>query len=145
MNNKINRIHERALKSGYSDYSSNFDELLKKDGQFSIYDRNIQTLAIELYKFFHGLFPSIMKNIFQVNTNNSCSLRSRNEFYCRNPKAVKYGTEIISYLAPKIRSLVAEIIKRTKTCFQKQNKKMETWLPLLSMYDLLATCPFHLI
>ena len=127
MNNKINRIHERALKLGYSDYSSNFDELLKKDGQFSIYDRNIQTLAIELYKFFHGLFPSIMKNIFQVNTNNSCSLRSRNEFYCRNPKTVKYGTEIISYLAPKIRSLVAEIIKRTKTDIFKN--KIRKWKP----------------
>ena len=29
--NKINRIHQRALRLIYSDYSSNFDELLKKD------------------------------------------------------------------------------------------------------------------
>ena len=70
MNNKINRIHERSLRLVYSDYSSNFDELLRKDGSFSIHDNNIQTLAIDIYKFFHGLFPTIMKNIFQVNTNN---------------------------------------------------------------------------
>ena len=69
MNNKINHIYERALRLVYFDYNSKFDELLKKDGSFSIHDRNIQTLAIEVYKFFHGLSPSIMKNIFQDNTN----------------------------------------------------------------------------
>ena len=101
MNSKINRIHEKALRLVYSDHSSNFYELLK-DGSFSIHDRNIQTLPIEIYKIFHGFSPSIIKNIFQVNTNNPYSLRSRNELYCRNPKTVKYGTETISYLVPKI-------------------------------------------
>ena len=106
VNNKINRIHERTLS-----YSSNFDELLKKDGLFSIHDRNIQTLAVEIYKFFRGHSPSIMKFFFHVNTNNPYSLRSSNELYCRNPNTVKYGTEAISCLAPKIWPLVPEIIK----------------------------------
>ena len=74
MNNKINHFHERALRLVYSDYSSNFDELCKKDRSFSIHDRNIQTLPIEIYKFFHGLSPSKMENIFQDNTNNLYSL-----------------------------------------------------------------------
>ena len=52
MNNKINCIHERALKLVYSDYSSSFDGLLKKDGSFSVQDRNIYKLAIEICKFF---------------------------------------------------------------------------------------------
>ena len=69
MNNKINRIHERALRLIYSDHLSSFDELLKKDRSFSIRHRNIESQAIELYKFFLGLFPSIVKNIFHLNTN----------------------------------------------------------------------------
>ena len=97
MNNKINRICERALRLVYSDCNSNFDELLKRDGSFSIHDRSIQILAMETYKFFHGVSLSVMKNIFQVKTNNPYSLRSRNELYCRNPKTVKYGTETIFY------------------------------------------------
>ena len=44
-----NQSHsKKALRLVYSDYSSKFDELLKKDGPFSIHDRNIQTLAIEI-------------------------------------------------------------------------------------------------
>ena len=68
MNNKINRIHERTLRLVYSDYSSSCDELLKKDESFSIHERNIQTLAIEIYKFFRGLSSSIMffKTVFKT-------------------------------------------------------------------------------
>ena len=46
INNKIIRIHERALRLVYSDYVSSFDELFKKDRSFSIHHSNIQSLAI---------------------------------------------------------------------------------------------------
>ena len=115
MNNKISR-------------KSKFNELLKKDESFSIHHRNIQTLAVIIYKFFHVLSLSIMKNTFQVNTNNRYSLRSLNELYS---KTVKCRTETISYLAPRIWSLLPEIIKSSKKLdiFKKKNehkKKMET-------------------
>ena len=102
MNNTINRIYERALMLAYFDHVSSFDELLKKDRLFSIHHRNIQSLAIEIYKFFHDLSPSIMKNVFHLNTNIPYNLRSRSELYSRNPKALKYGTETTSYLAPNV-------------------------------------------
>ena len=115
MNNKINCIHERALRLVYSDHVYYFDELLKKDRSFSIHHRNIQNLAIELYKFFHGLSPSIVKNIFHFKTDIPYNLRSSNDLYSRNPKTVKYGTEATSYLAPKIWSLVSNAIKSSKS------------------------------
>ena len=105
MNNKINRIHERALRLVYSDHVCSFDELLKKDQSFSIHHTNIQRLAVELYKFFHGLSPSIMKNVFHFNKNIPYNLRSRSKLYSRNRKTVKYGTETVFYLAPKIWSI----------------------------------------
>ena len=68
MNNKINRIHERALRLVYFDHISSFNKSLKKGRSFSIHHENIQGLTIEIYKFFHGLPPSIMKNFFRLNT-----------------------------------------------------------------------------
>ena len=66
-NNKINRLHERALRIVCSYYKSSFCELLEKDKSFSIHHKNIQSLAIEIYKFLHNLSPCIMNNIFKVN------------------------------------------------------------------------------
>ena len=55
LNNKSNNVHEKALRNVYSDYRSTFQELLDKDASFSVHHRNIQTLAIEIYKHIHGL------------------------------------------------------------------------------------------
>ena len=41
VNNKINRIHERALKITYNDKSSSHRELLTKDRSVTIHHRNI--------------------------------------------------------------------------------------------------------
>ena len=50
VNNKINHLHERALRIIYNNNISTFEELLEKDGLYSIYHKNIQSLAIELFK-----------------------------------------------------------------------------------------------
>ena len=51
INNKINHLHKRTLTIFYSDFNSSFEGLLMKDNSFSIYERNIQSLAIEIYNF----------------------------------------------------------------------------------------------
>ena len=67
INNKINRLHERALRIVYSDFKSSFEGLLMKDNSFSIHERNIQSLAIEIYKFLNELSPRFLNNIFHKN------------------------------------------------------------------------------
>ena len=66
-NNKINKLHERALRLVYDDYESSFDVLLNKNKSFSIHHQNIQKLMIEAYKslnkpspdnYFDSLFMS---------------------------------------------------------------------------------------
>ena len=41
LNNKINSIHERALRITYQDHISTFQELLNKDNSVSIYHKNL--------------------------------------------------------------------------------------------------------
>ena len=146
LNNKINRIHERALRTVYSDYNSSFNELLDKDGSFTIHQRNVQSLAIEIYKYLHGLSPAILNEVFKVNETIPYDLRMRNELYARNPKTVRYGTETISFLSPKIWSLIPQNIKDSGClpCFKKKRSKMETQLPMSFMQNIFATCWFYI-
>ena len=64
VNNKINHLHERSLRIVYKDNTSSFEDLLKKDNSFTIHQRNIQSLAIELFKVKGNLSNNIMYDIF---------------------------------------------------------------------------------
>ena len=128
INNKINRLHERALRIVYSDFKSSFEGLLMKDNSFSIHERNIQSLAIEIYKFLNGLSPSFLNNVFHKNISNSYDLRNHKELYSRNPKTVRYGTETVSYIAPKIWSKVPETIKMSSS-LESFKTKIRKWKP----------------
>ena len=50
LNNKINRLHERALRLPYDDDNSSFQELLNLDNSMTIHHRNLHKLATEMYK-----------------------------------------------------------------------------------------------
>ena len=128
MNNKINRLHERSLRIVYSDQSSTFEELLKRDKTFSIHHKNIQSLATEIYKFVNGISPEIMNSVFNLKENNRYSLKNVYELYIRNPRTVKYGTETISYLAPKVLSIVPQPIKES-TFIHSFKTKIRKWKP----------------
>ena len=54
LNNRINNLHERALRLVYNDYVS-FAQLLQRDKSFSIRDRNLQKFAIEMYEVKNNL------------------------------------------------------------------------------------------
>ena len=61
LNNKINRIHERALRIIYNDKSSSNIELLTKDRSVTKHHRSIRVFAIEIYKSNAGNFPTTFK------------------------------------------------------------------------------------
>ena len=96
LNNKINRIHERALRIVYNDYKSNFKELLERDHSFTIHERNIQYLSIEAYKVKNGLSPVIMNDVFQFGKNSAYELRSGNHLQRTNIQTVHFGSESIN-------------------------------------------------
>ena len=111
INNKINRLHERALRIIYSDFKSTFEGLLRKGNFFAIHERNIQSLAIEIYKFLNGLSPSFLNNVFHKNISNSYDLQNHKELYSINPKTVRYGTETVSYWRLKSGAKFQKLLK----------------------------------
>ena len=114
LNNKINRIHERALKITYKDKSSTFRELWENDNSVSIRDRNTQKLATEMYKVLHGFSPPILNDIF-VPVLRPYNFRRNDTLQRQRVNSVRHGTESISFLGPKIWDLVPSDIKLSQS------------------------------
>ena len=83
-------------------------------------------LAIELYKVANGLSSVIMSQVFPLKEN--IRYPSENMFNTRNVKSIRYGTETLSHLGPKIWSIIPSHIKEEQslTLF---TKKIKQWKP----------------
>ena len=95
-------LHERCLRIIYNDKQSSFTELLNKDSSVSIHIKNIQKLAIEMFKSYKGLSAPIMDNAFNLRAENPYSLSQVSEFSRPIVETVYHGTESLSYLGSKI-------------------------------------------
>ena len=69
LNNRINKIDERALRIVLKDTNSTFNELLK--GWLSNYTGTKQpALATEMFKVFNGISPRIVTDVFPLKESN---------------------------------------------------------------------------
>ena len=127
LNNKINSIHERALRIIYNDRTSTFEELLNKDNSVSIHHKNFQVLVTELYKVKSNMAPEILHEIFQ-NRTSSYNLRTNSSFAVRPVHSFCHGTESLSFLGPKIWELVPEDAKQSESV-EIFKKKIKQWEP----------------
>ena len=125
-NKKINRLHERALKLVYDDYSSRFKTLLERDTSFTIHHQNIQSMLIEIYKslnkvsaenFFDSLFEfKFRKSQFSLELKMPfCNL------VCR-------GKNSIRYFGPQNWNSVPFEI-RNATTLEDCSRKIKCWKP----------------
>ena len=88
-NNKINLLHERALRMVYNDRISSFQDLLDKDNSFTVHHFNIQSLAIEMIKVTNNIATTIIGDLFT--TYYSYSLPSKSMFVIPNVRTVLNG------------------------------------------------------
>ena len=113
-NNKIKHLHERCLRLIYSDKKLSYENLLEKDNLGSTCHKNIQALAIEIFKVKHMILMST-GDIFMEKTNNQYKLRNHPDFITPQVHTVFHGAESISYLGPKIWDIVPEESKHKKS------------------------------
>ena len=128
LNNKINRLHERALRLVYKDETLSFPELLSEDKSFTIHERNLQKLATLMYKVKNNIAPNIVNDIFKTHQV-SYNLRNKKLWESDNVRTSLYGTETISYRGPEIWRCVPDTIKQSKG-LQMFKKQIKSWKPL---------------
>ena len=127
LNNRINKIHERALRLVYKDDVSSFSDLLKKDNAFTIHERNIQSLAIELFKVVNRISPEIMKHVFPLKE--TVRYPNENPFVSLRIKTVSWGDGNLAYFGPRIWQIIPEEI-RNESNLSIFKKKKRQWKPI---------------
>ena len=114
INDKINKLHERALRIVYNDTVTSFENLLIKDKSFTIHHQNIQLLAIEIYKAIHNL-PGGNLSEFFVRNNSNYNLCSKSKLLLPNVNSVLKGQNSISYFGSVIWNSIPFVrIKKSK-------------------------------
>ena len=126
LNNKINRLQERALRIVYNDKSSTFYQLLEKDKSVTIHTRNLQYLATEIFEVKIGISPIIMTEIFKFCDNNTQNLRSGQVLERSHNRTNNFGVESISNLGAKIWALVLENLRQS-TSLNSFKRGIKKW------------------
>ena len=134
INTRIDNLHFRALRMIYLDETSSFEELLQKDGSVTVHHRNLQLLAIEMFKAVNNMSPDFMKEIFAEKENTfsehvSSSTRSQSIFYNHsNPKSVNHGLQTLRSLSPKVWDMIPNNIKKSPSLADFK-AKIKNWIP----------------
>ena len=125
MNRKINYIHERALRLVYEDYTTSFKDLLVRDKSVSIHHRNIQKVAIEMFKVKNNLCPEIVKSLFCVNSN-----PKSNSYFCRpNVNTVYKGECSLRAFGPIVWDNMVPDKLKTSLTLEEFKSKISLWVP----------------
>ena len=111
----------------YNDHTSSFEQLLDRDKGVTIHIKNMETLAIEMFKVSKNLSPPLVSEIFEKR-NNIYDLRNPSESVRPRIRSVFNGKESISYLGPKIWDIVSPELKvlENVNAFKREIKK---WTP----------------
>ena len=95
-NDMVNRVHKRALRVLLSDYDSIFEELLYRNEEVIIHEKNLQKLLLEVYRCVTSgnlsfLWEFINRKILPY------TLRIKNLLQLPNTRTKKYGNEYLSF------------------------------------------------
>ena len=126
LNNRINHIQERGLRMVYGDYTSSFEELLRKDGSVTIHHRNIQLVAIVMFKVRNGLCPEIMRDLFQLRE----SPNGKIGFVIPKVKTEYMGKLSLRYFGPVVWETMLPKVYKEINGLDKFKDDIKKWIPI---------------
>ena len=109
LNQRINKLHERALTVVYKNSKLTFEQLLEKDESFTTHERNLQKLTIEMYKVKRNLCPKLFQELFTP------AIHGSNDRVIPEARTVSKGVKTIRYRGLKTWEIVSEETKKSKS------------------------------
>ena len=125
LNKRINKIHERGLRMVYDDYTSSFDELLKADGSVTVHHRNIQLVAVEMFKVKNGFCPEIMKDLFQLRQDSN----GTSKFIIPSVNNEYMGKLSLRYFGPVVWETMLPNVYKEINNLAKFKDDIKAWVP----------------
>ena len=90
----VNRVHKRALRVLLNDYDSSFEELIHKNEEVTIHEKNLQKLMLEVYRCVTSGNPSFLWELFNRKIL-PYTLRIKNLLQLPNTRTKSMGTSLL--------------------------------------------------
>ena len=124
-NDKIEKLHKRALQIIESDFTATYENLMAIDGSITIHKRNLQFLMTEIYKTLHDLNPPFMKEIF-VRIDSPYLLKTKQRLKVDQVKTSAYGLETASFRESQIWNTLGSSFKQLSSV-NSFKEKIKRW------------------
>ena len=96
---RLERLHERALRYVFNDFCNGYDSLCSKIG-YSLSCRRKQDMLLIIFKALNNSMPQYIQSLFNVRENKK-NLRGNNKLVLPVAKTTTYGLKSTSYIAAK--------------------------------------------
>ena len=113
-NDKVNSVHKQALRALLHDYTSSFEELLHRNEEVTVHEKNLQKLMLEVYRCMTSGKPSFLLEFFNKKVL-PYSLRVNNLLQLPNTRTKKYRNESLSFRGSIIWNQLPNQYKAAKT------------------------------
>ena len=130
--NRINHLHELALRTVYNGNVSTFEKSLEKHNPATVHVRNVKILATELYKTKENLAASIIHKICEQR-NIQYNFCTQTDFHLRWVKTVNCGLRTLRYLENM--EHCSFWVEKSET-LKKFKMKIKSWKPMNCLCNL---------
>ena len=114
---RIQKVHKRALRLLYFDFSSSYTELLLKEDTITIHNKHLLILMTETYKSINRLNPEIMWNVFET-VNIPYNLRNGLILKLPSSKTSTFGLYSLTFRAALLWNSIPDYIKNSSSISQ---------------------------